>query len=268
MISKEEVIIFYLFHDRPELTANRLVQLLALNGSIQVIACYGGPSSLFDQSVKDVLQFSTELGMNIERSVNFVCTTVKEPWYNIDLLPADWFARYGHEYKFEVLLYIEYDVLLIDSVSDTLSQISSKYNKFDFASCLTDSIKTPNWDWLKRPSSKRFLTWRDEHFHISPERPIFNAFAPIYFISRSALKEYAAFYTKNMLPNIFVEIRLPNILDLLSFRVIDAEFSPTVRWRPSYTSKEIDDEIRKLHEKPGNLHPIIFHPFYEMYQSK
>lgn len=259
---EERVIIFYLFHDRPELTATRLAHLALLNSDIQIIACYGGSPSLFHQIVQNVLLFSAKESIDISKRVDFVCTAVQEPWYNIDLLPADWFARYGQKYKFDTLLYLEYDVLMLDSVSE----IISRHAIGDFAACVTDNTKTPDWDWLRRPSCKRFLEWRDKHFHISAQQPVLNAFAPIYLISRQALEQYAHLYENNQLPPVFVEIRLPNVLSLYGFTAIYNTFGPTVRWRPHYSFTDIHTEIQKASLSSPDA-PRVFHPFYEAWPA-
>lgn len=260
-MGNRNILVFYLFHDRPELTAHRLVQLLRDNLDISVIAYYGGLLSLFESTVQEVIHHAANMGENIEGDVDFVFNIVKDPWYNCDLLVSDWFARYGYAYDFDVLIYIEYDVLLFESLDDIITQQPS----FDLAVSLTDSVETPDWDWLKRPTYVEYLNWRERYFHIAHDQLILNAFPPIFLLTRRALQAYKDLYVANYLPPVFSEVRFPNTLKCMGFEVVKASFGPTLRWRPPFSVEEVIDKLEEIKTRDEKF-VQIFHPFYHKWK--
>jgi hypothetical protein len=253
---KKKILIFYLFHDHPEVTAQRLIHLLKSSQDISVVVCYGGVLSLFDNTIHEVIHHAALMGEDLQERVDFVFNMVKSPWYNADLLVSDWFARYGNAYDFDILVYIEYDVLLFESLTDIVAQQPS----FDLAVSLTDNVETPEWDWLKRPTYPEYLKWRERYFHVARDQKVLNAFPPMFLLTRSALHAYTNLYIANRLPPVFLEIRFPNTLQCLGFNVVKANFGPTMRWRPPFSKEEVMTKLEEM-KMSDEKFAKIFHPF-------
>jgi hypothetical protein len=191
------------------------------------------------QEIESLRVFLHKHGFNLN------CDFTPLGYFYQDLAILNWFLAEGRTYRFDYLVYFEYDMLS----TLPIEKLYEKYAKYDAAFIYFRSLES-SWMWPKIPpyASRELLRWIKKH---KGKNKLYGAFFPGFMIKRNALEQISRLHW----PNAFCELRLPSILMGLGLSCTKLDF-PMVRYRPGFTKADV--------EKNWNLG--LFHPVYENFK--
>lgn len=136
-----ERIILFRFHKRPSICKNRIELLRLFNPDVKIYGLYGGDERDFHKYEKDI-------GELVE---NVYCIRGKETywkWKNGDLAALLWYKDVGRYISFDMLHFIEWDMLLFDSLSNIYKHIPKDGVGLSGLTPLENVEKT--WSWVSK----------------------------------------------------------------------------------------------------------------------
>ncbi len=268
----------YTFHRADAASLHRLISLKKNNPEVTIIPCFGfSQNNCFPKKLRPQKHVFNPALPNFVRSAYFSNLTRLEkraiesvrrqaeigqlkklsnklglklhcdftPFgqHNQDLAIINWFLSKGNMEDFDVMVYLEYDVL----VTQTIETLYDQYARYD-AGFVNYAPASKTWVWSSVPEGAlaSMEKWLKDRNH--PSLP-YCGFFPGHFLSRKVLDTLS----KEWLPSgAFCELRLPATVTGLGFSVARLEF-PKIRYRPPYSREEVVEQAACG----------IFHPFYD-----
>ena len=188
-------------------------------------------------------------------------------WKNGDLALAGWYRSVGRHAEFDVLHYVEWDLLLADPLERLYAAVA--HNAVGLTALTPLARIADDWPWLQRPEGReewrRLLEYAGERGYDGMPYAC-SAVGPV--LPRAFLARYADMDAPELCHD---ELRLPLFAQLLGFRLADTGFRR--RWHDEVedrifntTAGAIDPEVvrAELSDPAGRR---AFHPFRESLRS-
>jgi len=181
-------------------------------------------------------------------------------WYNLDKVACMWFEEVGCTLDFDKLLVVDWDLLLMEPVTNWLDQVGD--NEVKIINVWEN--KKPNENYW---TSSRYPEYAAFKERLSLDKPngytLLNAFLFAYACTKSSFAKFAPQVIS--LPG-YCEFRLPTVM--ASCGLVVSNFKRPVNWGTfstvtglSIPKKIIKEEMAKL----GGFR--MFHPVYEPYNN-
>lgn len=207
-------IILFRYHKKPLICRNRLLQLKKLNPTVKIFGLYGGEEINFPKYKKALEPF-------LEHNYCLKNKTKDWRWRNGDLGIRLWYKAVGNKINFEMLHFIEWDLLLVDS----LDKIYKKIPK----NCVGLTALTPlknvesRWNWTSKEPMKsewlKLLKYVKKRFKYSKQP--YASLGPGSCLPKKFLDKYSSINVPELCHD---ELRLPLFGQIFDFKLIDTGF--------------------------------------------
>jgi len=181
-------------------------------------------------------------------------------WHNLDQVVCTWFVRHGNNLPFDRLLVLDWDVLLLDSITRWTAPLREQSVRFID---VWKNVETENNHWT-HSSKPAFVEFCSQFADKNAQAPVFhNAFLFAYALPRRALEDCARAVLDY---SGYCEYRLPTLLHSRGYEL--QNFSRPDDWHrfANVNGRSISRElIQKELARPDGWR--LFHPVYEPYQS-
>ena len=208
-------IVVFRFDRNPLVCRDRIRGLRRLNPGLRVFGLYGGKGGYrgwaFRTGSRRVLGLEGFYASGRDGRWN---------WKNGDLALAAWYRAVGHRLDFDVVHFVEWDLLLIDSLERVYAEVPP--GAVGLTLC-TPLSRVGDWDWLRGEENLRELdnltTYARERFAYVDELQACLGPGPCF--PRSFLADYAELDVPEMGHD---ELRMPLFAKVLGYPVVDTGF--------------------------------------------
>lgn len=250
-------IILFRFHKKPLICKNRIKLLKKYNPDIDIYGFFGGHR-------KDFYKMKRVLGNELK---SIYCIPVKDKdwkWKNSDLALRLWFRDFGEKVSFDVLYFIEWDLIFFKPIPKIYKNIPKNGVALTW---LTPLKKVENrWVWTSKEPYKnewrQLLDFVKKKFKYN-KKPYASLF-PGPCLPRKFIEKY----TETSIPELcHDELRVPLFAQVLGFKLYDTGFKKR-KWPTEHEEKffnchsrgDIKVEVlrKELSKASGRR---VFHPF-------
>ncbi len=214
MVSNIKRIVLFRFHRNALVCKNKLELLQKFNPGIKVFGLFGGRES-------ELVAFKKVLKLYLK---NIYCIKGKSKywkWANSDLAIRQWYKDYGKKLTFDVLHFIEWDMLLFAPISKLYKHIPKDGVGLTGLTKLKKIEK--RWDWMYREPyrsrwAKLFEFVKDKYAYNKEPYACIGG-GPC--LPKKFLEKYAAIDVPELAHD---ELRYPLFAQILGFKLYDTKF--------------------------------------------
>jgi hypothetical protein len=248
------------FHRDWDVCANRVQILRAFNPDVEIYGLFGGEEECLEEA-------KIALGADV-RDVYFLRgRNSRWKWQNTDLAVREWFRDFGRGLDFDVVHVVQWDLLLLDSLSNIYGHVPP--DALGLTGMTPVEKIAGGWHWtLNEPHKSELGQLREvvrERFEDG--EPFIACLGPGYCLPREFLRRYADLDVPELGHD---ELRLPLYGRLLGFRLVDTGFYPA--WFDPEGEKFFNangDEIEKARIRSelslaGGRR--VFHPYRQVFE--
>ncbi len=248
-------IVVFRFHKNATVCRNRLELLRLFNPETELYGLYGG-----DESRAGVI--TPRLSHLLESCYCIRGRTAAWKWRNGDLALAAWFKDVGARISFDVLHFIEWDMLLLDSLERIYGHVPRR--SIGLTALLPMARGNADWQWISQEPYKS--EWETLHrdvqrdFHYRGEPQVCKAGGMT--LPRSFLEDYCRLDVPELSND---EIRIPLFGQILGYELCDTRhYDPlgetdrkyfNLLWGNEVATRDILGELAR---KNGRR---VFHPY-------
>ena len=244
--------VLFRFHKAPLVARSRVELLRKLNPGVPVYGLYGGGRPLVSVLGRHIVGLDRTHRSRGSRQRN---------WQHGDFVLAEWYRRRGAALAFDVLHYVEWDLLLAAPLDSLYASVPADAVGLTALTPITELES--EWTWLRRPENRR--EWEALLAHAREEWDYDNVpygcVAGGAVFPRAFLDAYAAIDPPSLGND---ELRLPLFAQILGFPLADTRLRGP--WRGErehaffhFRAPEIElDTIRAELAKPDGAR--AFHP--------
>lgn len=251
-------IIVFRFHRSPVACKNRLQLLRLFNPDIKIYGLFGGNEMDFPKIRK-------KLGKDLEHIYCISGKSREWKWRNGDLALRLWYLDYGKDIAFDMIHFIEWDLIVLDSISQIYSHIPAEGIGLSGLIPLRDIEN--RWPWTaKEPYRsewhKFYSLLKDKYqYDLEPYASIaIGACLPRLFLDK---------YSAADIPELCNdELRVTLFGQILGFKLYDTGF---YKWHDKEEEKYFNVEIRNIETKTirKELKRLngrrVFHPYRNVF---
>lgn len=206
-------IVCFRCHDYPPICSDRVDLLRHYNPDIPICAIFGGKPETA-QAVRN----------GIEDRIEHWFETQKQPdwnWRNGDLAVRLWYIEYGHEVEFDRMYLIEWDLVLLDSLSRLYSHVPSEAVAVTARFLLKDVAHDFGWttDEPYKSQWEGLLNWVTDKYGYDGEP--FVSLGPGTCYPRQFLERYCSENVPELSAD---ELRVPLFAQCFGIPVYDTNF--------------------------------------------
>lgn len=243
------------FHDHFDVCRSRIDLIRALNPGVEVWGIYGGPES---QGVEwsDVQVYSPSLTFQTSSRPNWA-------WKNGDLALRAWYAMWGRELEFDMLHFLEWDLLILEPLEKAFAAVGPGQVGLTGLKPLADAPY--NWPW--KTMEPWASEWKGLLAHVRQEygfrREPEACQGPGMCFPKAFLDRFTDAHVLQLSND---ELRVPLYARALGFTTVDTGLAadwttPFFNCRKNRISRAaVELELAK----PEGCR--VFHPFHEVFQ--
>jgi hypothetical protein len=240
------------FHKAPLVCRSRVELLRKLNPGVPVYGVYGGDRRLLRILGRQLLRLDGMYASHADTRWN---------WQNGDFVLADWYRETGAKLSFDVLHFVEWDLILAAPLSGLYASVPEESLGLTALTPISDLEQ--EWTWLRREENRR--EWEALLAHTRErwgyDGVPYGCVAGAAVFPRAFLEAYAAVEPPPLCND---ELRLPLFAQVLGFSIADTRLRGP--WRGErehpffhFRAPEIELEtIRAELAKPDGAR--AFHP--------
>jgi hypothetical protein len=244
--------VLFRFHKAPTVCRSRVALLRKLNPGVPIYGLFGGPRRMPHLVLRRVV------GVD---GVQSSSQSARWNWQHSDLAVAAWFREVGRRLSFDVLHFVEWDLLLLEPLESLYASVPE--GAVGLTALTPISELERDWTWLKREANRR--EWEAllarAHGDWNYDGKPYGCLGGGSCFPRSFLEAYAAIDPPLLCND---ELRLPLFAQILGFPLADTRLRSA--WRGErehaffhFRAPEIEVEtIRTELAKPDGAR--AFHP--------
>lgn len=256
-------IILFRFHDRFDVSKQRIELLTKQNPSVPIFGLFGGNKSLYEKAQSELSDQLIDIYLDKHDDPQW-------KWLHPDLSLKDWFRNFGKNIHFDFIYDYEWDIATFDALVNIYPATKSNTLYFSGVKYLTSETKIL-WDWTgKEPHKSQYekfsrymkSTYGVEHLDIGTLGP-----APL--LSREFLEQFSE---SEDIDWVISEISYPAYAQAFGYNIVDNTFHPG--WfsddakRYFNCNDDLIQESTMIEEFKKIKGRKIFHPFKEMFSNQ
>lgn len=251
-------IILFRFHRNPVVCRNRIQLLRLFNPGIKIFGLFGGDEKNLPEMVK-------KLGKDLE---HIYCISGKSPewkWRNGDLALRLWYVDYGRDIPFDMLHVVEWDLLILSSISQAYKNIPE--GGIGLSGLVTLKGIEGKWPWTSKEPYKgewhKFHSFLKDKFRYDLEP--YASIAGGACFPKLFLDKYSALDIPELCND---ELRVALYAQVLGFKLYDTGF---YKWHDMEGEKYFNVEIRNIETRTikKELNKLdgrrVFHPYRKVF---